>query len=86
MSQQYRRIGVADARRACDGMSGFRKCVFLGEYLDRLTGERRFTEHKRPGARIKAALVEDNVDASDFGSLTVDTLSRYRHERCTWNP
>ena len=86
MSQQFRRTVAADAQRTCEGMSAFRKCLFLGEYLARVVAERRFIEHKRTGARIKAALEDDNVDAADLGRMNVDTLGRYRHERYTWNP
>ena len=86
MSQQFRRSSAADAQRTCAGMSGYRKCLFLGRYLAQLVAERRFTEQKKTGARIKAALEEDSIDMTDIGSLNIDTLGRYRHERCTWNP
>ena len=62
--------------KSCDALavSGWRTCIFLAEYLERVTAEGRIADAKTPGEKLMKAMI---LDCTHIQEWNADTLSRY---------
>ena len=54
-------INAEEAKRNVEGISSWRRCLYLAQVLTAVVAEGRFAEHKTDGARLLATLTADGV-------------------------
>ena len=67
-------MNTAEKRRFTWGVSAWRKCIFLCDYLDRITAECQLSTSRSQGERLMKAIGEDCTTNDDWSA---DTLNRY---------
>ena len=71
---KFELMNAEEKSRDTMAVSGWRKCIFLNDYLDRVVAEGRMADAKSPGERLMKAMSEDCTKIEEWNA---DTLSRY---------
>ena len=67
-------INAEEKSREAMAVSGWRKCIFLNDYVDRVESEGRHSDAKSPAERLMKAMAEDCAQIEEWNA---DTLGRY---------